>query len=83
LHRTLTEKYQIRLSKEDSAVLHKIAEAWRCDPVDVIRRALAELFARNGYLSEQDMKALGISRRTKCGKCGAELYPLKLEALRQ
>lgn len=45
--RTLTEKYQIRLNKEDSAFLHKMAEAWRCDPVDVIiRRALAELFAR-------------------------------------
>ena len=57
----LTEKFQIRLSKEDSALLKKIAKAWRCDPVDVIRRSLAELFARSSYLDQDDRKALGIS----------------------
>ena len=56
----LTEKYQIRLSKDDAAVLHKIAKAWRCGPAIVIRRALAEFFARNSYLDAEDKKALGI-----------------------
>jgi len=57
----LTEKFQIRLSKEDAALLKQISKAWRCDPVDVIRRGLAELFARNSFLNEEDKKALGIS----------------------
>ena len=57
----LTEKYQIRLSKEDAALVQKIAKAWRCDPVDVIRRGLAELFARSSYLDQEDKKALGIT----------------------
>lgn len=56
----LTEKFHIRLSKEDAAILNKVAKSWRCDPVHVIRRAIAEFFARNGYLNEDDMKALGI-----------------------
>jgi predicted transcriptional regulator len=60
----LTEKYQIRLSKDDAAVVQKIARAWRCDPAVVIRRALAEFLARNSYLDQEEKKALGVIMQT-------------------
>jgi hypothetical protein len=61
----LTENFQVRLSKGDATILYKIANAWRCDPADVIRRVLAEFYARHSYLDEEEKKALGVLPSTR------------------
>jgi len=57
---SLTEKVEIRLSKEDVALLAKVAKARRCGQSPTVREALMEWFARRGFLSEEERNALGL-----------------------
>jgi hypothetical protein len=56
----LTEKFAVRFTKPDLILLNRMANAWRCDRADVIRKALAELFAKHGYLDADQKKAFEI-----------------------
>jgi len=57
----LSEKRAIRFTKSDSQLLDQIAKAWRCSPSDVVRKALAELFAKHNYLPPEQRKVLGVN----------------------
>jgi hypothetical protein len=59
----LTEKVQVRLSKEDAALLATVAKARRCGQSPIVREALIEWFARRGFLSEEEKTALGVRNR--------------------
>ena len=56
----LTENLSIRLTKRDLALLVKVSRARGEDPSSFIRRAMRMELARLGFLSEEEMQALGI-----------------------
>jgi hypothetical protein len=60
----LTEKVVVRLSKEDLALLARVAKARRIGKATIIREALMESFARRGFLSEEEKAALDFSPGT-------------------
>jgi hypothetical protein len=60
----LTEKVQVRLTKEDAALLERAAKARRCGQGSLIREALMEWFARRGFLSEEEAAAFGVAPGT-------------------
>jgi len=60
----LTVKVQVRLSKEDAALLARVAKARRSGRSPIVREALVEWFARKGFLSEEEKSALGFSPQT-------------------
>jgi hypothetical protein len=47
----LSEKQEVRFSKADLALLGVVAKKWRCSRADVIRRAVVELFTREGCMT--------------------------------
>ena len=56
----LTENLSIRLTKRDLALLVKVSRARGEDPSSFIRRALRMELAKLGFLSEEEMQALGV-----------------------
>jgi hypothetical protein len=46
----------LRFTESDMNILANIASASSCNKTSIIRRALAEFFARNGYLTEERKK---------------------------
>jgi len=57
----LTENLSIRVTKRDLALLVKVSRARGEDPSSFIRRAMRMELARLGFLSEEEMQALGIT----------------------
>jgi hypothetical protein len=57
-------KVEIRLTKEDAALLSKVCKARRCSQSSIIREGLMEWFARRGFLNEDDSVALGFVAQT-------------------
>jgi len=56
----LTENLSIRLTKRDLALLVKVSRARGEDPSSFVRRAMRMELAKLGFLSEEEMQALGI-----------------------
>ena len=56
----LTENLSIRFTKRDLALLVKVSRARGEDPSSFIRRALRMELAKLGFLSEEEMQALGV-----------------------
>ncbi len=56
----LSENLSIRFTKRDLEVLVKVSRARGEDPSSFIRRAIRMELARLGFLSEEEMQALGI-----------------------
>lgn len=56
----LTEQHRVRLTREHSELLKKIAKFRACNPSYIIRLALLEFFARNSYLTAEEKKGIGI-----------------------
>jgi alkylhydroperoxidase family enzyme len=61
---SLTVKVQLRLSKEDAALLARVAKARRSGQSSIVREALMEWFARKGFLNEDERAALGFAGET-------------------
>jgi len=57
----LTEKINIRLSKNDLALLAKISRMRGQSSSDFIRLAMRRELARLGFLGEEEKQALGVS----------------------
>jgi hypothetical protein len=57
---SLTVKVEMRLTKEDAALLAEVAKARRSSLSQILREALIEWFARRGYTGEQERKAFGV-----------------------
>ena len=57
----LTENLNIRLSKNDLALLAKISRMRGQSSSDFIRLAMRREFARLGFLSEEEKQALGVT----------------------
>jgi len=57
----LTENLNIRLSKNDLALLAKISRRRGQSSSDFIRLAMRREFARLGFLSEEEKQALGVA----------------------
>jgi uncharacterized protein (DUF1778 family) len=57
---SLTVKVEIRLTKEDAALLAEVAKARRSNLSQILREALIEWFARRGYVGEEEKKAFGV-----------------------
>ena len=62
----LTENFSLRLTKRDLALLVKVSRARGEDPSSFIRRAMRMELARLGFLSEEEMQALGIKDEKQC-----------------
>lgn len=58
----LIVKHEVRLSKDDTALLQRIAKAKRCSLASLLREAAMEWLARRSYLEDEEKKALGIGR---------------------
>jgi len=56
----LTENLNIRLSKNDLALLNKISRMRGQSSSDFIRLAIRREFARLGFLGEEEKQALGV-----------------------
>ena len=61
MHERLTENFSLRLTKRDLALLVKVSRARGEDPSSFIRRAMRMELARLGFLSGEEMQALGIT----------------------
>jgi len=72
---SLTEKVQIRLIKEDVALLAKVAKARRCGQSPIVREALMEWFARRGFLDQDERGTLGFAAQTVLGRPASEPRP--------
>jgi len=57
----LSENLSIRFSKRDLELLVKVSKARGEDPSSFIRRAMRMELARLGFLSEEEMQALGVA----------------------
>jgi len=57
----LTENLNIRLSKNDLALLAKISQMRGQSSSDFIRLAMRREFARLGFLGEEQKQALGVA----------------------
>jgi len=57
---SLTEKVEVRFTKQDLELLDRVAKAWRCSRPDVIRKAVGETLD-----AEQKKKILGVNGEVK------------------
>ena len=58
----LTVKHEVRLTRDDTALLQRIAKAKRCSLASLIREGVMEWLVRRSYLEDEEKKALGITR---------------------
>ena len=57
----LTVKHEVRLTRDDTELLRKIAKAKRCSLASLIRESVMECLARRSFLQDEEKKALGIT----------------------
>jgi len=57
----LTEKHEVFLTEQDSALLQRIAKGRRCSLSHLIREGVMEWLARRSYLKDEEKKALGLT----------------------
>ena len=55
----LSENYSVRLTKEDSVKIRKIAKTKKCDVSDIFRWGLSLVFAKVSYADQEEKKILG------------------------
>ena len=57
-HTRFCKNVHTRFTRPDMDKIEKLAQAWGCDLSDVLRRAVRELLARQGLLSDEEYTML-------------------------
>ena len=57
-HTRLCKQVDVQFTQPDMDKIEKLAQAWGCDLSDVLRRAVRELLARQGLLSDEENELL-------------------------
>jgi predicted hydrolase (HD superfamily) len=57
----LTVKHEVRLTRDDTELLRRIAKAKRCSLASLIRESVMEWLARRSFLQDEEKKALGVT----------------------
>jgi uncharacterized protein (DUF1778 family) len=71
----LTERIEVLLSKEDVALLKRVAKLRHSTQPSIVREALMEWLARRGFLSKEETAALGFSPQTISETSAPRLEP--------